>query len=178
MCILKTYNQKYCSSSCANITRVREWRLKQNNTCIDCGMAILPESQRCRGCSKSIKIRITKQSTLKEVHDKMSLIGKHPSWKNNQVRQLCRYWNRHLLLHPCQKCGYSLHVELCHIKSISSFKTTTQLGIINSKNNIAVLCRNCHWELDHGFIQKDQIPKRNNRLRLDSNQKPIFRRNR
>ncbi len=49
----------------------------------------------------------------------------------------------------CTKCGYSKHVEVCHIKHISSFPLDTLISDINANNNLLVLCPNCHWEFDH-----------------------------
>lgn len=53
---------------------------------------------------------------------------------------------------PCQVCGYSLHVELAHIKPISSFSDETLLSVVNNPSNILVLCRNHHREQEHGFL--------------------------
>jgi len=51
----------------------------------------------------------------------------------------------------CEKCGYTKHTELCHIKSISSFPKETLVSIVNDRSNIMFLCPNCHWELDHSL---------------------------
>lgn len=50
----------------------------------------------------------------------------------------------------CEECGYDKHVEVCHIKSISSFPLDTYLSVINSPDNLRLLCPNCHWEFDNG----------------------------
>lgn len=52
----------------------------------------------------------------------------------------------------CQSCGYDRHLELCHIKAISSFDIKTKVKIINDPKNLLYLCRNCHWELDNGHL--------------------------
>jgi len=52
----------------------------------------------------------------------------------------------------CQKCGYNKHVEVCHVKDIKDFPLTALVGEINSKDNLILLCPNCHWELDHGLL--------------------------
>lgn len=49
----------------------------------------------------------------------------------------------------CSSCGYSKHVELCHIKSVSSFSKDTLISDVNSPNNLKYLCPNCHWEFDN-----------------------------
>jgi 5-methylcytosine-specific restriction endonuclease McrA len=52
----------------------------------------------------------------------------------------------------CTNCGYSKHVETCHIKAISSFPLDTLVGTINAPENLVLLCPNCHWEFDHGIL--------------------------
>jgi 5-methylcytosine-specific restriction endonuclease McrA len=49
----------------------------------------------------------------------------------------------------CKVCGYSVHVEVCHIKSISSFTETDTISQVNSLENLVYLCPNHHWEYDH-----------------------------
>ena len=44
----------------------------------------------------------------------------------------------------CKNCGYSKHVEVCHIKSVSSFIGEATLLDINHENNLIYLCPNCH----------------------------------
>ena len=82
--------------------------------------------------------------------------GTHRSWWFSEVRGLCRKMNEH---RPkvCQVCGYSLHVECAHVKAISEFPMETTLGEINAEENVAILCRNHHWELDHGHITTDDF---------------------
>jgi predicted restriction endonuclease len=52
----------------------------------------------------------------------------------------------------CKVCGYDKHIQVCHIKSVSSFKDDDLITEINSKNNLVGLCPNHHWEFDHGFL--------------------------
>ena len=49
-------------------------------------------------------------------------------------------------------CGYDNHIEVAHIKPISSFDDNTKLSEINHKNNIVALCPNHHWEFDNNLI--------------------------
>lgn len=49
----------------------------------------------------------------------------------------------------CNVCGYDKHYEVCHIKSIASFKSNTSVSIINDLTNLIALCPNCHWEHDN-----------------------------
>lgn len=53
----------------------------------------------------------------------------------------------------CYECGYTKHVEVCHIQSVSSFPGNTKIYIINSVGNLVALCPNHHWEFDHGELE-------------------------
>jgi hypothetical protein len=53
----------------------------------------------------------------------------------------------------CKVCGYDKHIQVCHIKSVSSFKDDDLITDINSKNNLVGLCPNHHWEYDNGYIE-------------------------
>jgi len=92
-----------------------------------------------------------------EHQEMLSVKGKHPSWKNANIRNLCRSWNKELTKQPCKRCGYSIHVELCHIKPVASFPLETKLREVNDPLNIVVLCRNCHWELDNGYLTLEAL---------------------
>jgi hypothetical protein len=46
-------------------------------------------------------------------------------------------------------CGYSKHVEVSHVKAISSFDLNTPLSVVNDPSNLKLLCPNHHWEFDH-----------------------------
>ena len=76
-----------------------------------------------------------------------------------KIRNHARYSNSDIKDSPCQVCGYALYTELCHIKDIQDFDENTPIATINDKNNIAVLCRNCHWEFDNGYLEINGIQK-------------------
>lgn len=160
----KCNGNTFCSSSCA---AKRNNKGKQRNPpksreCISCGASFFRSNDRksnmCSECTT--EANTTKNVTLGECIEKISVKGKHPSWKGAYVRQHNSSLNRDLKKLPCQKCGYSTHVELAHIKPVSSFPITAYLNEINSSDNILVLCRNHHWEFDHGLLNLEDIPKR------------------
>ncbi len=49
----------------------------------------------------------------------------------------------------CSVCGYKNHVEICHIKSVSSFNDDSLIEEINHIDNLIALCPNHHWEFDN-----------------------------
>ena len=53
----------------------------------------------------------------------------------------------------CYICGYSNHIEIAHIKSVSSFDDDVLVSEINHINNLLPLCPNHHWEFDNGLLK-------------------------
>ena len=94
-----------------------------------------------------------KELTLGDYWTKKSLVNLHPSSKNAHIRGLARSWFKDLTLKPCHNCGYSKHVELCHIKPINEFLSTNFIKDVNNRNNIIQLCPNCHWEFDNNLLK-------------------------
>lgn len=150
---------KYCSRNCAAVVNnaVRPKRLrtsKQWNDCSVCGKQV-------RGkVHVDCKIAISLGRSLEEYTTRASVSDKPPSWKYSHVRVVARSVNKDLRQLPCQVCGYSKHIELAHITPVSSFDPSTPIGVVNHRDNILVLCRNHHWEFDHGILSLDQITKR------------------
>ena len=155
-CKKETSNPKYCSKSCA---------ARQNNK-------MYPKRKTSKKCARCENKTRDYRTTLCEKHfieykqacsdyfknktvgfykSKKCLEKLHKSSVHAHVRGLCRTWLKHFQKEPCRFCGYKLHVELCHIKPISSFPDEAILGEINSEKNVIPLCRNCHWEFDHGL---------------------------
>lgn len=124
--------------------------------CSKCNEGFLPD-KRTRICPKCTVV--CENLTIAEIVSRISAKGKHPSWRHAFIRTMNRNWNKDFP-HLCQVCGYSQHVEYAHIQSVSSFPETTTLRVVNDPSNVLVLCRNHHWEFDHGFLTRDQIPDR------------------
>jgi len=169
---IRKSSNHFCSRKCAiSFNRLKPKNPSKERKCASCE-SIFYRSREHRSyifCSECVKdrdeqIEILKIRTISEYHSMDGVKNKHPSWKNAHIRSLNRSWNKTLTNLPCQKCGYNLHIELAHIKPISSFSESTTIGAINDPNNILALCRNCHWELDNGKIKIEDIPKRKNQL--------------
>jgi hypothetical protein len=67
-----------------------------------------------------------------------------------RIRSLARSKKK---MTPCVKCGYSKHVEVCHIVSIKDFDPAKTVAELNDESNLICLCPNCHWEFDNGCLQ-------------------------
>lgn len=142
---IKRFPRHFCSSSCAaSINNLGKQRNK-------------PKPKKARQLPTSHELKLM---TIADYQARPSVAGKHPSWLNSHIREFNRSWNKRLRMLPCQVCGYSAHVELAHIKPISSFDILTTLGEVNHPSNILVLCPNHHWEFDSGLLSLTEIPNR------------------
>jgi HNH endonuclease len=147
-----TKNPKYCSSSCAaKVTGHTSPKRKLEGICIDCGDSISNSNIRCLPCHGKRQTLDPGELTLEEYYNRPHIIGKHPSWRYNYIRRLARSWSRQREK-KCQNCGYSRHVECAHVRAIASFPNDTKIKEVNAASNILILCRNCHWEFDHGML--------------------------
>lgn len=52
----------------------------------------------------------------------------------------------------CLICGYSIYIEVCHIKAINEFNGETKLNEVNTLSNLTILCPNHHKEFDRGLL--------------------------
>ena len=55
--------------------------------------------------------------------------------------------------YKCIACGYSLSVQVCHLRNVASFSGSTLISEINDKDNLVAMCRNHHWEYDNGYLK-------------------------
>lgn len=109
------------------------------------------------------KVKIEKESVNKKEKfefilslTKKDLIEKHQIYYKfrSVIRKHAHFiFNKHHKHQECKICGYDIHVEVCHIKSVSSFGDDTMISEINSIDNLVGLCPNHHWEFDNGKIK-------------------------
>jgi hypothetical protein len=157
-CGKETNNPKFCCRSCAaKYTNKLYPKRKTKKTCTICDEPV--KSYKYSHCEKHHKEYVEnrfdyiKDLPLKTYWSKKSLENLHKSSKNSHIRNFARSHFRHLLEKPCHNCGYDKHVELCHIIPISKFTENSKISEVNNENNLIQLCRNCHWEFDHGILQ-------------------------
>lgn len=163
---IKKTKHNFCSRRCSNIkSNETRWKshIKNNEKCKckGCGKFIDYRSKRddCQSCHNLKSKEKNKNITIGEMKNKHN-IRKNPQWYSSEIRNFARDWNPHLVGLPCQVCHYKPHTELCHLKSIGEATDNVTLGEINDEGNLVVLCRNHHWELDHGLLEKTKIPLR------------------
>ena len=122
----------------------------------DCGNHKTIRSNLCHKCS------VYQRTKFETVKDVMHSARHGQSTKFNIIRGRARTQYKHIKV--CEHCGYSKHVEVCHIKPISSFSDDSLVSEVNDRSNIKILCPNCHWEFDHPR-KKEKIKIRKQRPR-------------
>ena len=56
----------------------------------------------------------------------------------------------------CTVCAYNKHVDVAHIRRVSSFSDDAFIGEINDLNNLMALCPTHHWEFDNDLLQFEE----------------------
>ncbi len=142
--VFDTRRKTFCDNSCAtshnNTARSKNGRSNQL-LCKGCGGSVSRGATECQQCSRHKKIIERGEVTKGEVH--RTAITKH-------ARSVFECLVNH---NECQMCGYSLHIQICHIKPVSDFDDDTKLSEINDPINLIGLCPNHHWELDNGLLK-------------------------
>ena len=149
-CGKETNNPKFCSKSCSAkiANKNKPKRLKKKSYCSVCGVEV---SDRRTKCDEHNPFYIDwSKVTYKEICDRTNY------QKNARIRSLCRVTYEKELTH-CESCGYEKHVEIHHIKEISSFTPDTLISIINDRSNLKILCPNCHWEEHNMPLPKGSV---------------------
>ena len=149
---LQYARQRFCSKSCSNITVHR--RVKKISTCVHSGCRNVVSHYTLQFCKKCISQRRHLMSkwggrTLEELtiaeYCKRLGANRFDSIRG-RARQSIRDSQQEM---SCSECGWQHHVEVCHIKPISSFDPSTLISDVNDLSNLKLLCPNCHWLFDH-----------------------------
>ncbi len=141
----------FCSKSCsATFNNLYSPKRKRTKKCKICENLILKTRTYCSACIESGKHlpgdKIDETRTIEYFQKKRKDSGRY-----SQLREHARKIMKN---EPqiCEICGYNIHVEVCHIKRIRDFPKTATLAEVNSRDNLRLLCRNHHWEFDHGLL--------------------------
>jgi len=152
-CNNETENPSFCSKSCAAKFNNQKFPKRKllKIVCTKCHTELNRTSHKDRRRTLCDSCNPNKIDWESVTYGEMS--GKRLFQKNSRIRELAR--NKFFKSNPspsCRNCGYSIHVEVCHIKGISTFSPNTKISEINDLKNLVGLCPNCHWEFDHNIL--------------------------
>jgi hypothetical protein len=132
----------FCSRSCSNAFHNQQTpkRSRKDRLCQHCGKISKegPEDRRlCQECWSAFRVQIDARS--KGTVSRRTIYAHAASVMKKRAK--C-----------CQRCGYTLFVDTCHLRAIKDFPETALLSEINALGNLVYLCPNCHHELDAGLL--------------------------
>ena len=145
-----------CSSSCA--AKINNKNFKKRTFTNKCGhdgceTYISIGSSYCKKCF----IKITKIKDIGENTLGLHYLRGKGSNRHAGIRDHARrVYKKSGEPKCCYVCGYSIYIEICHIKSISSFPMETLIQDVNDIKNLVALCPNHHKELDKGLIKLEK----------------------
>jgi hypothetical protein len=153
----------FCSQSCAAIFNNKKFPKRKNvdekdKYCSLCGKPKRSVSIFCQSCSRKIKSKEILSTTLGQIRNlyreksSLDIAGKLRGYSRQAYKQSNQPKR-------CANCGYDKHYEVCHIKPIKDFSNDATMQEIHDISNLVALCRNCHWELDHGMLRIEDIVK-------------------
>lgn len=147
-CGSDTGNPKFCSRSCAAKYTNQHFPRRKSSVyiCLTCGTQT---SNRRKYCD-------IHQPNARKTYE-LTSIGEIRRQAKYQAHALVRRLARRTYKtsgspNQCYICGYSTHVEICHIHAIQTFSDNVSITQINSQDNLVALCPNHHWEFDHGLL--------------------------
>lgn len=154
-CSKDTNNPKFCGRSCAasyNNRAVPKRKWIPNTHCTRCG--VLVERQERRLCDACSSLRLSSEGGFVDFRTatKKDFLTKDTQ-KYRRIREHARSvaLENHKL-DACMVCGYSTHVECCHVRDIRDYPLDALISEINSPDNLVGLCPNHHWEFDKGLL--------------------------
>jgi len=152
-----TTNPRFCSSRC-NALATSKFKPKRPKLghCRVCGDSISSQRVYCKTCRKLAVSNSKDWSgvTLGELRIKRKANGDATVWAHAK-----RVFFASPLPKECWICGYFKHIDVCHIKPVAGFADATLICEINNLKNLMGLCRNHHWEFDHGQLSKEDKEK-------------------
>jgi len=148
---------KFCKQSCAAVYNNKLFpKRKRLRKCKNCDNLVKSGRTYCETCV-SKKIHFCKNGMIKNgliedrtLEEEVFLKKHRGANRYDHIRQHAQRVMKDEK-RACQ-CGYDKHVEVCHIKAIRDFDLKTKIKDINSKENLVLLCPNCHWEFDNGLL--------------------------
>lgn len=131
--------RRFCSQPCSN--KATAQGRKKIRECAECGRKLWCLTVQCQGC----KAAEYSKTTLGELRSCYSTAAFHAKVRGLARRNFNGPW-------LCAACGYSRHVDVCHMRDVASFPPDATLAQVNEPGNLIALDKRCHWEFDNGYL--------------------------
>jgi len=144
--LIEIRKKKFCNSSCAASynNHKKPKRIKKLSFC-HCGAIKHKEARQCKKCSDD-KLLTCGRRTKGEIFESSKTWQSARTTISSLARQVYRLSGKTL---KCKICGYDKHVDISHIKAVSTFDNQALLSEICALTNLQALCPNHHWEHDN-----------------------------
>ena len=137
VCLIR--KRKFCNKSCAaifNNSHVPK-RKRACPHCHLCGAEIVCDPKqrriRCDTCGDALGNKMKKEAHREDISE--------------HARRTYAKTHKDIV---CERCSYNFYVEIAHVTPVHKFPGDTLVKVINDPANLKALCRNHHWEFDHG----------------------------
>jgi hypothetical protein len=168
---LKRSAHHFCSTSCAArfSNRATPKRVAKQHPCRAslCSNQISIRRKFCKDCRPAVVTPATleqwlrKWGTLGDLQQRAAYqVHAHVRWIARMVYRVVG-GARH-----CKICFYDKHIDVCHIREICDFPSSAPIAQVNHPNNLVGLCKNHHWELDHGQLSAEDRNKLDEHIKL------------
>ena len=158
--------KKFCNRQCSGLYSTAErkaerLKISRMGVCARYGENYEAKIVPCVVCGENTNIGVKNHRKFCKKcwgieKDRTSNIMKKDS-THPKIRSHARIIANVAVNNSCIYCRYERYVEVCHIKPVRDFSDESLLSEINHPDNLIVLCRNHHWELDHGVLDLDEI---------------------
>lgn len=153
----------FCSSSCSIVHWNSDENIKRRRPegkCFKCSAIIRKNRKYCKNCGHGYGPgkSIVGSMTIQDLCDKYY---NSPYLKSAAIRSHSRrFYAQSSLPKKCIVCGYDKFYEVSHFIPIKAFSASTKIDVVNALSNLVALCPNCHWELDHNMINKEELAEK------------------
>ena len=148
--------KKFCDKSCAAIfhnglkldrTKFKKEGLKK---CPICDKSILRYRKYCDECyDETRRVETFSSRTKGDIFKKSKNYQTARARIGSHARKIFFMSEKP---RECFVCGYTLHVDIAHIKDVKDFEEHVTIKEINDINNLVALCKNHHWEFDNDIL--------------------------
>lgn len=159
-------NKKFCNRICYGKYKKEHSPETKIISCTSCNSSLLiqklsngdfSKQKLCGECRKSLNVKNSSE-LLQVTKGELFSVRLNYQSARSAIQKLARKIFRQSVSEPsCIICGYNAHVEVAHIKSVSSFSNNSTIGEINSTQNLVGLCPNHHWEYDNNRLSLDAV---------------------
>jgi hypothetical protein len=164
--VYEARRRKFCSHACASMFHNLKRRVPDRRVftmqCQMCKQSSLIEvacpadARRRKYCDKCRSLRFASRiANPLSQRTKGELFSARRSWQSARSairRHAYSTYAQSGKPFKCVVCQYDKHVEICHLRSVSSFENSELIATINFPDNLVALCPNHHWEFDHHLL--------------------------